>query len=247
MANLESTIRSCYEDIGRAPHSYCNCEIPIAKTIYMTIPVTEDKFEVPLFALDYLVRISDSDMDLLAVTLESIGKKSYYKTIDASIKAYLGTDLHSYHLIKLPTKEGESKYYCSHGAIFDEDFIPVMLMTWEMEKVESSSADCPYKLKVLRPILRISPKVVLYKSNSVERYIINRILPSSLALYHIYNPYVRGCSKLELNGYGDKSFKVKVIIENIPFELKKPDTPSISTTNEELMKVALDNLEEIAQ
>ena len=252
MANLESTIRSCFEDIRRCNSVGCRYSRSSnfnTKSLYMMIPMKEPKIEIPLFALDNVVNVSNLDIiDALAVTLDNTNKISSFKTINASIINNIESSIKNYHLIEFGTQPGEQKYYCTHGAIFNKDFKPVMMMTWEFEKVVSTDLNIPYKLRPLRPILRIDPKVIIYKSDSVERYIVNKMMPSALSLYNVYNPYVRGsCKILDLNGYGDKSYKVKVIIENMPFALRKTDTPSISTTNEELMKVALDNLEEIVE
>ena len=45
-------------------------------------------------------------------------------------------------------------------------------------------------------------------------------------------------------GYDPDGYVPKIIIEKSPFSIKNIDVPSISTTNEALLKTALDNIDD---
>lgn len=216
---------------------------------YMTVPLTSDLIEVPSLALpafetDLQLRNNNNYPEELAITLTCQGSRTNYKSLEAVVRDVFPTRFSLYHLIKIPElKDTTKKYYITNGAIFDEDFNPMVMVTWQIQKVYSDSTT--FKLRFIRPILRVSPEVVINKDNSIERFIVNKLMTNALSIYRIEIPSINGNDIFEAQ-WG-QSFKAKVVIDKMPFPIKKVDVPSISTTNEELLNVALDNIDELIQ
>lgn len=219
------------------------------KTVYMEIPITGDIFEVPAFAL-HAFQSKDMffDKDLIVARLECIGVKSNYKSLAVSIRDTIESSFKNNSLAKIATVgDPQRTYYGTQGAIFDENYNPVMLATWEIKKVHSKECAQSFQYMFTRPILRVVPEVVINKYNTVERYIVNKIIPTALSLNYITTPVMRNTSNIFLPTYYGNSSKVKIIIDKFPFSLKEPDTPSISTTNSSLLHVAMEHIDELVQ
>ena len=216
---------------------------------YMIIPISSDTIEVPSLALQTFetnlqLRKYNNYPEELAITLTCQGARTNYKSLEAVVRDVFPTRFNSYHLIRIPEqKDTTKKYYITNGAIFDEDFKPIVMVTWQIQKVYYDNT--AFKLRFLRPILRVSPEIVINRSNSIERFIVNKLMPNVLSIYRIEVPSITGNDLLE--AYTSQSFKAKVVIDKMPFPIKKVDIPSISTTNEELLDVALSNIDELVQ
>lgn len=247
MRDLQCILHNCFENTY---HSRCYWNIPNfnqdSKSIYLVLPI-KDSFDLPAFALNAL----KPDIDYLAVNLQDIGADTSYKSLDAATRDILTINFKRNRLIKLPTKAGEPAYYGTYGAIFNKDFVPIVMVLWKMQRKAVSKEDkedypYTYEYKFVQPILRVNPIVFINRSNSVERYIINKLLSSAVQNYNIDRPRGLGVFIDDTSQYN--IFRLKVEIENFSFFiLKKPDVPSISTTNEELLKVVLDNIEETVE
>lgn len=220
------------------------------KSRYMVIPIDKERFEVPafaLYALDKAYPSQNTSFEEIVVKLNYVGVNSYYKTMDAAIRDALVNAYSSIRLHRLPrTGDPERTYYATQGGIFDDDFNPVMLLTWELERVPNITSLRGFDYMFRKPILRVIPEVIINKSNALERYIVNKILPNVLNIYSISRPFM-SLPFFTASNNTTTDFKPKVVIEKIPFEIKNASVPSISTTDEDLMKVALDNLEELVQ
>lgn len=216
---------------------------------YMTVPLSSDLMEVPSLALPTFgtslpLRKCVDYPEELAIALTCKGARTTYKSMEAVVRDAFIARYNTHHLIKIPeAKDTTQKYYITQGAIFDEDFNPMAMVTWEIQKVYSDNA--AFRLRFIRPILRVRPEIIINRSNSIERFIVNKLMTNALSLYRIDIPSINGNNLFE-DQYGQQ-FKAKVIIDKIPFPVKKVDVPSISTTNEELLNVALDNIDELIQ
>lgn len=222
-------------------------------TLYMTIPIKGNTVEVPVFVINTFMDLVenhgiDDSPDEIAVSIKSEAFSSGYKSFDRCIKVSLSEDYKNSKLVLLEGKEGNEKkaYYATKSALFDKDFKPLMMATWKLGKKDALqtldlSGD---KWFFEKPILRLTPEFYLSKYDNVGRFICKKMLPMiydvllAAPSIHYYN------SKFEVN-YREE-YKPSVIIDNIPFEMRKVDVPSITTTNQDLLKVALDNLEDIA-
>lgn len=240
MRNLSQTLERCYEDSLRLLRSLNSNIPPIENTIYMTVPLTSDYIEVPVFLMNALPYYPK--YDAIVTPLFARGLYSPYKSVPNNIRNALGCNYSQYHLQRVSLEGDQDIYYGTYGAIFNKDFVPIMMLTWEIEKVPSQTT--LYKYKVAKPVLRVTPEV-FRKSNAVEKYIVNRIIPEVLSLSVDY-PYVNN-SFFYNHTYDEVAPRIKVIIDDCPYKLRHTEAPSFSTTNRELLKLALDNLDELTQ
>lgn len=248
MRSLQDVLRNCFIDVTWGYGYRHASESAQSGEKYMVIPLNGDALEVPVFALHTLLSNSyanTKDVDALVVQIDYAGSVSTYKSLDARFRDTMAITYGSTRLLKLDNN-GSDIYYSTCGTVFNKDFEPIMMLTWEFTKdtSEMGEEEMPYRWKFARPILRIAPEV-LKKSNPVERYIVNRILSTIVDVgCTIYPPY------RTINGMfvsPDISFRAKVIIDENPFKLREVDKPSISTTNESLLAIAYEHIEELVK
>lgn len=235
MKTLTEVIETVYEDCLYG--GVDSTSTPIGKSMFMTVPLTDTHFELPLFA-SCALQDERVGSDVIAVTLNTFGRKAEYKSLANNMRYALYKSYAPYHLIRITPDSEPEAYYATWGAIFNKDFIPVMMMTWEVERIDTDG-----HLKVLSPVIRISPDVVR-KTNAVERFILNRILPEALSANICYPPAYNS-RVFTRHSYSDIVPSIKAIIGDFPFALRGVDTPSASTTNKDLLDIALNHLDEI--
>ena len=244
MTDLESLLKRAIECNSYGYGYRSSTAVAISnRSTFMVMPLTEEKFELPVFALNDFTHVTHPNprsIESLVAKLEYQGHTSTYKSLDARIRNLFLTPYRENRLCKLDAV-GDEVYYITLGAIFDRNFNPIMMFTWEIEKKYEDNGQ--YYLSLERPILRVDPEIYVSKRTPVERYIVNKIIPKSLGIHTIYRPYTRINTLFKGNDW--TSSEVKVIIDKNPFILKHPDTPSISTTNRDLLDVALNNIEEV--
>lgn len=221
------------------------------KFLFMIVPINEDTFEIPTFLLNKFINIVDKDyennVDAIVVDLNYLNQKSGYKSIDSCIREVISTNFEKAHLIKIADVGDHFKsYYGTQGAIFNSDFFPLMMMSWIMKKVPKEDNSSSFEYKFYKPILRVSPEVFINKDDSVQRYIINKIVSEVLSIDCIACPHIYSSNRFNIDSICH-SFKAKVEIEHCPFVFKKTDTPSISTTDEELLNTVINNIDEVIQ
>lgn len=249
MRNLESTLSWCFQCLGADYWGPTSTLRYTDKSSYMVIPISSENIEIPIMALSMSTIESQikaqGDIDAIVVNLDNIGGYTMYKSASAAIRNVFSTLYRNMHLMKIMSVgDPEKTYYGTYGAIFDENFKPVVMLSWEMKKIVQDDENTPIKFKFIRPILRVAPEVLINKSNVIERFIINQIIPTSLTLNYISSPSTFGTIIYEEN---DRDEKVKVIIEDIPFIVKEADVPSVSTTNEELLDIASNYIDEVVE
>lgn len=221
------------------------------KSLFMIVPINEDTFEIPTFLLNKFINIVDKDyennVDAIIVDLNYLYQKSSYKSIDSCIREVISTNFERARLIKIADVGDHFKsYYGTQGAIFNSDFSPLMMMSWIMKKVPKEDDSSFFEYKFYKPILRVSPEVFINKDDSVQRYIINKIVSEVLNIGCIACPHIYSSDRFNINSMSH-SFKAKVEIEPCPFVFKKTDIPSISTTDEELLNTVINNIDEVIQ
>lgn len=251
MENIGLVIRRTFENWYSNGYKHFLQTTVNENSINLVVPINKETILVPIVALDTLATtegiLDKKPADSIVITLDNIGKQTTYKSLDAGMKDVLTSVLSRYSLVKLPQKNPTDPiYYGTCGAIFDKEFKPIMMMLWEMKKVISSDEDQEVKLKFIRPIVWIDAYTYIYKSNAVERFIANKITTEALNNHYIEIARVRNNGHFIYEDYNCR-FTPKVIIDECPFELQKTDVPSISTTNEELLDVALNYIEEVVQ
>lgn len=244
MIDLTSLLGACFDGnyhslYGRRDTSHQD------KTLYMDVPVFGDSFEVPVFIVSafstYKDILNDFTPTSFAVSLEHIGYTSIYKSLPVKIREVLQIGYSEFRLIKIPV-DSNNCYYGTLGAIFDKDLLPVMMLSWQIKKIPSNVVGKPFLLSFVQPVLRVSPKVLIDKSDALERYIVNKIIPAALQC-RCQRPLVPYNSIFEPNNYQLYSPKVEVC--NFPFEIKGIEAPSVSTTNRKLLDIAANNISEV--
>lgn len=244
MINLKDVIKRCFDGYSLDFH-FIRDEDAVRNFLYMNVPVYKESFEIPVFLLEKL-SLSNSpaaSIDSFTVHLNNIGAESTYKSLPLKVRDVLQTKFKDMRLTKISLDTQGDNYYGTCGAIFNKDFLPIMIMSWRIEKFQQDNADRPFIYKFVQPILRISPSVFIDKNDSVKRNIINQIIPNALDC-ECHNPTVYNNPLFE-NSY--RYFNVKVDIDNFPFSFSKVCAPSVSTTNEELLSVALDHIDEVVE
>lgn len=247
MTDLKHTIQRCFE--GYLQDSiFPSRDNVIHNFQYMNVPIFKDVFELPVFMIGRMsncnLPVTSDEADSFTACINYIGAESTYKTLSSKMRDILINAFNGARLVKIPLDpQGENYYYGTSGAIFDKNLIPVMMMSWRIEKVQQNNVDKSFVYKFTQPILRVSPSVFTAKANPLTRYIINQIIPNTL-ICRCDTPQIYNNSLFPSTF---ESFNVKVDIGDFPFSFRKVNTPSVSTTNEELLHVALEHIDEVIE
>ena len=218
---------------------------PITSEKYMEIPISSDVFELPLFAFEDFKKMHQNNKigDVIVASLYSCGQTSNYKSLDSIMKDTLSTYFNK-HLCRIQIPNSPNVYYATFGAVFDENFTPLMMLSWIMEKRVHEEGVIKYQYK--KPLLRLNPYPCLNKEDSLQKFICGRWMTTALGT-RVYTPSAYDCRDfIEQSGY--LSFNhVKIEIDECPFVIKGTDVPSISVTNEDLLQLAAEHIDEILQ
>lgn len=217
MAGLGDVLRNIYRE-RRGYHSRNNLFLiddnPVAQ---MEIPVNKEGiFECPTLVLQKVAGIP-KDTDVIVAPFLYGGFPPGYSTFDTNIK-YMLCSTWDHHLI--PFSIDDKSYYIVNGGILDSDLKAKALCSWEVDLRDNSSR--LYPLIKMKPVLRISPEC-FEKKDTMEKFIAGRLFSQATT------------AVIPLDG---DNYRIKIIIDDIPFKVKKPDVPSVSTTNEELFELA---------
>ena len=263
MRSLDSTLERLYEDLsGYCTYCYNPPATPMHCTAerYLEIPTDGQIVEVPLFAMkSFIIENSKSDgvsfpPKPIAVCLTDLGAHSYYKALNTIFRDTITSKFDSNRLFKVKLKEREPEYYIAQGVVFDAQFHPVFIMSWQLEKCfKDGDARCVYKC--LRPIVRISPSCFINKGDTIQRFIVGKLLSTVLntKVLKVRISFRGGLPDNSINcvmvegsdDYINSCFTIKVEIDTSPFKIVEPDTPSISTDNKKLMDLVLENICEV--
>lgn len=250
MASLDSVINDIFEDSNRYSQIRRQCynrntsNTPITVKKYMEIPIGSDVFELPLFAFEDFKKMHQNKKigDVIVASLFSCGQTSNYKSLDAIMKDVLSTYFDR-HLCKVQIPSSPNVYYATFGAVFDENFTPLMMLSWIMEREINEEGVIKYHYK--KPLLRLNPYPYLNKEDALQKFICGRWMTTALG-EAVCAPTFYGCSSfLERHGY--LRFNLKIEIDECPFVIRGTDVPSISVTNEDLLQLATDHIDEILQ
>lgn len=251
MASLNSVIYSIFEDsnrnsmIRRQYYNRSASNTPITVKKYMEIPIGSDVFELPLFAFNDFTKMHENNKigDAIVASLYSCGQTSDYKSLDSIMKDTLSTYFDR-HLCKVQVPNSTNVYYATFGAVFDENFTPLMMLSWIMERRVNEEGAIKYRYK--QPLLRLNPYPFLNKEDALQKFICGRWMTTALDAT-IYTP-----NKYDWRNFIEQhvyqSFNhVKIEIDESPFVIRNTDIPSISVTNEDLLQLAADHIDEILQ
>lgn len=227
---------------------------------YMEIPICQEVFEIPIFAFEAFLKAvkegKDTQSNAIAVMLNTIGKEPRYKTLDRYMRDVLLEGYRDSRLVKLEVKQGNDNlmYYGTMGAVFDKDFKPLAICSYQVKREvdvvtnPDEQEESITKYKFLNPILRVDPYAYLYKTTSMERFIVNKMINTCLEDgafmpmdYDVDRHFVIPRDQ------AIKNYPVKIEIDECPFLIHQTDSPSISTNNQKLLQLAIDHIEELIQ
>lgn len=251
MASLDSVIKAIFQNdniyshAGRRHYIRNISNTPITVKKYMEIPIDSDVFELPLLAFEDFKKMHQNEKigDVIVASLYSYGQTSDYKSLDSIMKDTLSTHFDR-HLYKVQMPNSPNVYYTTFGAVFDENFTPLMTLSWIMERRVNKEGVVKYHYK--KPLLRLNPYPCLNKEDTLQKFICGKWMTTALGAT-VYTPFTYDCRNfIEPHGYPGFNH-VKVEIDECPFIIRGTEAPSISVTNEDLLQLAADHIDEILQ
>lgn len=253
MSSLVDTIETIYQG---GSHSMINRmhtgrhvpSVPITTKLYMEIPIGSDVFELPLLAYSAFrdMLSHNRHCDTLVAQIYSCGLESSYKSLDSIMKDVL-TAKPSLHLCKVRVPGSSNVYYSTYGTVFDSRLKPLMMLSWVFERKPDGNGRMKYHYK--KPLLRLNPQTCLLKEDALQRFMAGRMMTSSLESY-VTLPYFASMDEYleQTHSYiNRRSFQARIEIDECPFVIRGVDIPSISLTNEALLQMAADHINEILQ
>ena len=232
MAALHRVIISIFDGIhGNHYANARSTDIPVTqKPLCLEVPVKEASFELPCFVATSVSSIPfyRIGFNTIVVSLDTRNCVPEYSSLTAYMKEVLLSNLGLSRLIRITTEQQGSpkSYYATYGAIFDDTFHPLLMCSRQMRIADRNGE--PYLIKG-KPIIRVNADCFMRKSNPIERFISGKFLQTALECRNRYS-YISDLS---------------IEIGDFPFHLKSISTPSISTSNEELLQVAKNNINEV--
>lgn len=216
-------------------------------TKYLEIPLTGEYMEVPVFAYQSFLNVS-SDPDKIVAVLEYAGRIMDYKTLEPNMKYALFSDFEHCRLVKVNVSFHNETfpYYVTYGAVFDKDFNPVMMCSWLLHRLKENLTE-ESSFEVVRPILRIDPQCFIENTNPIQKFIISKVTPAILTEKMYYSPLRGETRRRRRVSMPEGMTEVSVEVSTIPFHILSAKAPSISTTNESLIKLAEDYADELFQ
>lgn len=218
-----------------------------SKKLFMEIPINKPEFELPTLAyltLEHML-INNENADAIVVRLKTMGKDPYYKALNRYMMDLLINNYEQNKLVRASIQQSNNsfkKYYVTHGAVFDDNFQPLMMCSWVVQRFKEEEKT---KFKLIKPLIRIEPQCFLNKEDSMQRLIATKI-PTLALSQTVFRPYVNR-SLSALISVPPTELEVKIEIDHCPFVLKRSDVPSISTTRESLLQLAIDHIDEFIQ
>lgn len=221
--------------------------LPQTTDKFFEIPIDGDVFEIPTFALKPLMdraNTSEEFPSIITAKLHTDNNTAGYKKAERNLVEVLRESFVQSKLSRVDAECGEEKvpYYGTCGAIFNKDFKPIAMCSWVIEKFSDEFG--VYRYRFLQPILRINPAAFVHSADSIERLIAKKLINYCL-MAPKHPPYQWNRGDFFVADVDD--YPVKVVIEESPFNIRCIDKPSISTTNQQLLQIAIDHIDEVIQ
>lgn len=255
MRNTEEWMERVFSDPSEAYYRQSQIAAEDRKRAhFMIVPTSGDKVEIPVFIVDQYDEMLkqkawDNISDCISVPLKYNGYKSNYESFDRIIRSSLSDSFAARGLVKLQGKDGSDihTYFATSAALFSSNLKPLMMCTWQMEKRDTVPSQRIYstqKVKsfFVKPILRIDPEFFLAKPDNVGRFV-NKKMVSMVLPKVVYTP--RSYSYDYIGALYNHAYIPTLMVEKIPFEIRTVPAPSVSTTRETLLNLALENLEDM--
>ena len=239
MRNLSDTIESLF----RLNSGYCHCYrndntgIQFPDGYYMEIPINTEYFELPLFAYpafkDMVEERDAMEKESLVAYLGFKERIPRYVSLDKAMGEVLAEPFRHSGLCYIKASKLEELYFGTAGAVFDKHMRPLLMCSWLIHKNPDTNT---YDLEC--PIVRVDPLCFINQSDTLQRFIAKKFLSATLSTsFRSFNPGVLR----DTHG----QWHIKVEICDNPFVIKQVEAPSVSTTDEVLLKTALDHLDDI--
>lgn len=230
MTNLEDKLKKVfYSSSNRFGHL-----LGINKLLYIIVPTDKNVIEIPVCAdIDFHLPEALNTENLIYPFSFSY-ENSTYKTASAQIRDVINSNK-SHNLIRFKDNKTNDVYYGCNGLILNDDFYPILMCLWRIEKFTENDSENYHAY----PVIRIDPSVVLYKNNSIEKYIANNLLNTAIGITSYSVPSFIAASHM-------CRAHIKVEISPCPFEFREVTVPSYSTTRKKLLNTVLNNLDDIA-
>lgn len=221
-------------------------------THFMEIPLVGDTFRVPLLATRQFMdswrehcEKGTPMIDCIAAYLSCTGASTDYKTINPIMDNVLNKECSCGQLLSIHPRGQSFQYYGCAGAIFDEDLKPMAVQAWVFHKKKAiENGKDIEQLTLVRPELWVNPEAYLNKADMVQKFIANKMIGTLVGTV-VYKPDRFYGSAFDFNSA--YNIQVRIILDQWPYKVRKVSTPSISTSNEELIQLALDHKEELLQ
>lgn len=225
-------------------HSCFNAQVISRPLKFINIPINDTNIEIPTIGipiLNTLLYKSKEEYDKIGNIVFPLSKKKgsiYYKTLTPNIYYVLRRSFYNGEVVKF--MEGDNVYYGTTGTLLDKDFNPLMICTWKLNILEYT--DTKVVVEYAEPIIRVNNTVFTKNTLKVHRFIMNKFIPEALKMR--IAPYDSWNNRIERQ-YILKT--PRVIIGNFPFKICTVEKPTINTNNEDLLKVAIDNIDDMYQ
>lgn len=188
---------------------------------FLEVDISGDKFEVPTPLIYYVVSAKKAGYTKLVYNLvngaDSIGRRTFHKkTINAILKQFNDAHRNGMRLAHVITSKGLHYYGCP-GMIFNKNYEPLMLSTFEVEYDAFQNT-----IHLSHPRCRLSYKVFEDASEIIEKTIIKQAIPC----------YANTGITIHYNGENfGYHIPVEVIIGHMGSMIVKPTAPTLSTAN----------------
>ena len=242
MRDLSSTVYTIYT--GSYSRYYNRIEInTLPKDETFLVFTLGDTFKIPAFAVETVQtmwhenQITDDPVDLVLPISDRVAL-SPYKSLDANMRHSLYAKVPG--LVKVTVKKGQENidYYVTHGMVLDATFEPILLCMLEgVKKVPvNEEKTC---LSIEKIAMYLKTDIFTGKADPMERFLANK-LPTVFLDQTIDGPRYSGF----IVNDPPQEF---IVSSSFPLKHIHPKTPSQTITNEELLKVALDHIDDTLQ
>lgn len=256
---MRTTLEETLQDVFTCRSGYLNSyrttsDNPHLPYKYLNIPINKDSFEVPVFALRsfmaeaYKYHMEEIAASTIAVKLRNNKYVSSYKSAEAILRNVLHSSFRHDGINPIKLEGMDYTYYGTQGALFDKDLNPIMLCIWRISKyIENERAKFVFE----KPIVRIDPNTFIAKNDPINRLISGKFVNRAVNLrvpvdITCASEYIQTFETTGRYYYiNPRNRYISLVVEDIPFELKLTSKPSILTNNDDLIKVVLNNYQEV--
>ena len=204
---------------------------------FLTVDTSKESFEVPSAIRENSLKMFPTEMATAPLKVFPLYVGQDLGTVttgDAIMKKFMTTTYET-RISKVRTSKGEV-YYGGKGMIFDKDFKPLLLCTYEAD-FDESGGPISRKLMLRKKIVHIHPQVFIDPTVMIHKAIVNRFVPFVLS-QQIRGSYTMGGIKDVSN-----SQIPIIVVDNMESIFSKGSMPKPSDTSvsEDINKFLIEN------